>query len=74
MRIEPGEHALDGVFEQLLIADHFHVIPLDLVKNLNEHADLVQWQRRSIRGDWRHRRRGRWDSGSGRRRDGGLRG
>ena len=46
MGVEAGEHAADGIFQQLLVADGFHVVLLDAGEDLGKGAQLVEGQRR----------------------------
>ena len=45
MRIEVAEHALDGIFQQGLVADGFDIGGLDAVQYLGKGAQIVQRQR-----------------------------
>ncbi len=45
MRIEPGQHAVDGFSDQLLVFDRFNVVALDASEHFGERAQLFDRQR-----------------------------
>ena len=51
MRIEAGEHAVDGFGDELLVLDRLDVVGLDRAEHLGERAQLLDRQRRPSLGD-----------------------
>ena len=45
MRIETGEHALDGIAQQFLVFHRFDIVGLDAAEHLGERAQFVDRQR-----------------------------
>ena len=44
MRVETGQHALDGVLEKLRVLDYFDIVGLDLTEHLGERTQVIQRQ------------------------------
>ena len=44
MWVEPGQHALDGHFEEFPVTNFFYVSRTNLAENIRKNLELIQWQ------------------------------